>query len=66
MSGGALHYYEYRLDILAEEIDAYAEHDYVDEETSAYMHGLVKELKALHTKIKKLDYYLSGDSTEYK
>ena len=66
MSGGAFNYEENYMMCVVYELDVYLNDPDLSEKTKEYIRGLMTELKALHTKVKKLDYYLSGDSTEYK
>jgi len=65
MSGGAFNYLEYQLDYLGADIERCLE-DIADPELYDHIKQLASEARGLATKVKKLDYYLSGDSSDYK
>jgi hypothetical protein len=66
MSGGAFEYKECQLDFLADEIIHQVE-DFVGKpELQKHANNIVKRLRKLRKEIKRLDYYLSGDCSEYK
>ena len=65
MSGGAFNYEEFHLLQLRDAIEKERDTELCDE-VSEYMLNLMEELDELHGKIRKLDYYLSGDTREYK
>ena len=65
MSGGAFEYKEYELYYLAINIKFKME-GVTDTETKRYALRLSKKLMKTYQQLKKLDYYLSGDATEYK
>ena len=65
MSGGAFHYEEFHLLQLRDRIETCKDEELCDE-IRDHMLDIMEEISELHTKIKKLDYYLSGDSMEYK
>ena len=66
MSGGAFEYKECQLDFLADTIIHKVEDEFNDVEMLAHANNIVKRLRKLRKEIKKLDYYLSGDCSEYK
>lgn len=65
MSGGAFNYEEFHLLQLRDVIEERRDEE-LGEDLSGYMLDLIEDLTELHTKIKKLDLYLSGDTSEYK
>ena len=65
MSGGAFGYYEYHIEEIADRLSVYQDDPDICEKTKKYMLKLEEELRELYQKVKKMDYYLSGDSTEY-
>jgi hypothetical protein len=65
MSGGEFYYKEYELYYLALKIKFKAD-SITDPEVKRHMRSLSKKLMKTYEQLKKLDYYLSGDSTEYK
>ena len=66
MSGGAFGYKEFYLDQLHDAMHAYMDDPDICEETKGYIKKLMLDTQLLHKRVKKLDYYLSGDSMEYK
>lgn len=66
MSGGTFGYKECELDFLADEI-IYQTEDLINEpEVQKQVKRIVGRLRKLRKEIKQLDYYLSGDSSDYK
>ena len=67
MSGGAFGSKEAgMLDILCKINDRLDDGEYLLPEVKDYMEELTQEIVTVYKKIKQLDYYLSGDSSEYK
>jgi hypothetical protein len=65
MSGGAFGYKEFYLDQLHDAIECRRDEELCNE-TREYMSELMLDIRLLRERIKRLDYYLSGDSLEYK
>ncbi len=68
MSGGTFDYRQFRLEELASDIEYTTKETLInpDPELTKYGKRLANRLRKLAKEIHKLDYYLSGDSSDYK
>lgn len=66
MSGGSFEYRDNQLDYLADDIIHKTEGCDIEPEVQDHAKKLAKRLRKLRKEIKMLDYYLAGDTSEYK